>query len=151
MRSFRKYAMIGSLVLAAALVAAQAIRIERTNPSVRSEIAADPAIKPLLKRACYNCHSNETVWPWYSGVAPVSWLVGSDVSEGREELNFSEWGSYSADVQERKLKAIAKETGEGDMPPWYYSIMHRESRLSPEERTAIGNWTASVLSQRGPR
>jgi hypothetical protein len=144
MRSFRKDAKIGSLVLLAALVAAQAIRIERTNPPVRSEISTDPAVKNLLRKACYDCHSNETVWPWYSRVAPVSWLVGSDVQEGRRELNFSEWGAYAGDFQERKLKSIAEEVQDGGMPPWYYSIMHHKSKLTPEERALISNWTASA-------
>jgi hypothetical protein len=144
MRSFRKDAKIGSLVLLAALVVAQAIRIERNNPPVRSDISADPAIKNLLKKACYDCHSNETVWPWYSRVAPVSWLVGSDVQEGRRELNFSEWGSYASNRQEHRLKSIGEEVQDGGMPPWYYSIMHRKSRLKPEERTIISNWAASA-------
>jgi hypothetical protein len=144
MRSFRKDAKTGALVLVAALVVAQAIRIEKANPPVRSEIPADPAIKHLLKRACYDCHSNQTVWPWYASVAPVSWMVGSDVNEGRRKLNFSEWGAYAGDVQEQKMKGIAEEVQDGDMPPWYYSIMHRTSRLNPEARNEIKKWAAAA-------
>jgi hypothetical protein len=151
MKSFGKGVRIGVVVLIAVLVVAQAIRIEKTNPPVRAEISADQAIQPLLRRACYDCHSNETVWPWYSGVAPVSWLVGSDVNEGRRELNFSEWGSYSNDVRAHKLNAITKEVQDGDMPPWYYLIMHRNSRLNQQERDQVMNWSAAALGQEGSK
>jgi len=151
MRSYRKAARIGVLVLVAALLVAQLFRIDRTNPPVSSDALMDPAVKPVLKRACYDCHSNETLWPWYSGIAPVSWLVGSDVSEGRRELNFSEWGTYSKDVQARKLKAVAEEVQDGDMPPWYYSIMHRESRLNQQERDQIRAWVDTEISGDAPK
>jgi len=93
MRNARKIMKIAFFILVAVFVLAQAIRVERLNPPVQAEITADPAVKPLLRRACYDCHSNETVWPWYSNVAPASWLIASDVEEGRSNLNFSEWGS----------------------------------------------------------
>ncbi len=146
MRSFRKDAKIAVLVLVAALILAQAIRVEKTNPPVRSNISADPAVGPLLRRACYDCHSNETRWPWYSNVAPASWLVASDVSEGRRQLNFSEWENYGRDIQARKLKAIAKEMQDGEMPPWYYSMMHRDARLNSAERDRIQAWTVARAS-----
>ncbi len=146
MRSFRKDAKIGAIILVAALVVAQAFRINKTNPPVHSEIAAEPTVKPLLKRACYDCHSNETVWPWYSNVAPVSWLIASDVNEGRQKVNFSEWRSYSTDVQNKKLEKIVEELQEGGMPPWYYSMMHRDSRLSPEERDRVKSWTTTLAN-----
>ncbi len=145
MRSFRKDAKIGILVIVAALLLAQSIRIEKSNPPVHNDISADPAIKPLLRRACYNCHSNETVWPWYSSVAPASWLVASDVNEGRRQLNFSDWEAYSQKVREEKLKAIADEMQEGDMPPWYYSLVHRDARLKSTEREQIRAWTAAAI------
>jgi hypothetical protein len=143
MRSFRKDARIAVLVLVAALTLAQAIRVERSNPPARSDISADPAVGPLLRRACYDCHSNETNWPWYSNVAPASWLVSSDVNEGRSQLNFSEWENYGRDAQARKLKEIAEEMRDGDMPPWYYSVMHRNARLNSAERSRIQAWTAA--------
>jgi hypothetical protein len=144
-RSLPKYVRTGAMILVAALIAAQAIRINKTNPPAQADLSADPAVKSLIKRACYNCHSNETVWPWYSNVAPVSWLIGSDVNEGRRKVNFSEWGNCSTDIQNSRLREIAEELEEGGMPPWYYSIMHRVSRLSPEERRQITNWTFEKL------
>jgi hypothetical protein len=151
MSSFRKGIKIGVLVLVGALAVSQAIRIDRTNPPVRSDISMDAAVKPLLKRACYNCHSNETVWPWYSRVAPVSWLLGSDVQEARRKLNFSEWDTYAGDIQGHKLKGIAEEMEERGMPPWYYSMVHRDARLSQEERDAIRNWTIAAAGPQSPK
>jgi len=145
MRSIRKNAKNVILVLFAILLLAQAIRIEKTNPPVRSDYSADPAIKQLLRRACYNCHSNETVWPWYSNVAPASWLLGSDVKEARRRLNFSEWGTYTSDLQSRKLGAIAEEMESGEMPLWYYSLVHADSRLSQTERDQIRTWAGNAL------
>jgi cytochrome c551/c552 len=147
MRNLRKDAKIGALVLVAALIASQAIRITKSNPPVQADVSAAPEISVLLHRACYNCHSNETTWPWYSDIAPVSWLVGSDVSEGRQVLNFSDWGTYSLDTKAKKLKKIAEEVVEGGMPPWYYKIAHPEARLSQSERDRIRNWSTSQLAR----
>jgi hypothetical protein len=143
--SIQKGFKFAAIILGVGFLLAQTIRIEKSNPPVRFDIAADPSTKPLLRRACYNCHSNETVWPWYANVAPVSWLVGSDVKEGREYLNFSEWGAYSSERQHKNLMKVVEEIEEGAMPPWYYSMMHSDSRLTEAERNKIKNWTATVI------
>ena len=83
------------LVMVVVLVGIQFIPVNRSNPPVEEEIPVLPEVKAILKRACYDCHSNETVWPGYSRVAPVSWLLAWDVGEGREELNFSTWNRYN--------------------------------------------------------
>jgi hypothetical protein len=140
MRTFRKKMRYGIFLFLAALLIAQFIQVERVNPPARSDIHATPEISALLHNACYNCHSNETVWPWYSHVAPVSWLIASDVSEGRGHVNFSEWETYDSDKQSYKLKAIAEEIQGGMMPPWYYSMIHRSARLSAEKRAQILSW-----------
>ena len=144
MPSIRKGLKTAACVFAAIVILAQFIRIDKSNPPVRSEISAGPSIQPVLQRVCYNCHSNKTVWPWYSNVAPASWLVGSDVREGREHLNFTEWGTYDSGTQSHKLHGIAEEVQSGDMPPWYYSLMHREARLSPSEQSRILAWTSEA-------
>ena len=143
----RKGLKTAVLILVVVVILAQFIRIDRSNPPVGSEISAGPSIQPVLRRVCYNCHSNETVWPWYSRVAPVSWLVGSDVSEGRQHLNFTEWGTYDSGTQSHKLRGIAEEVRSGDMPPWYYSLIHREARLSPSERSQILAWTSEAIKK----
>lgn len=87
-----------------------------TNPPVIQEPAWNsPATKALFRRACFDCHSNETTWPWYSHVAPVSWLVQNDVDGGRKHLNFSEWIR-----DQRHAKDVSMEVKPGDMPPWFY-------------------------------
>jgi hypothetical protein len=133
------------LSLVVVLLLAQFIRIDKSNPPVRSDLASGSA-KPLLHRACYNCHSNETIWPWYASVAPASWLVGRDVREARSHLNFSEWGTYDSGTRSHKLRGIAEEVRGGDMPPWYYSFVHRDSRLSASERNQILAWVAETIS-----
>lgn len=146
MRNARKIVKIAIFILVAVFVLAQAIRVERLNPPVQAEITADPAVKPLLRRACYDCHSNETVWPWYSNVAPASWLIASDVEEGRSNLNFSEWGSLGSDAQSHKLADIAEEVRDAEMPLWYYTLAHPEARLSPAERSKLLDWAASGIA-----
>ena len=145
MRSFRKDAKIAVFVIVAILLLAQAIRVEKANPPVSADISANPAVQHLLHRSCYNCHSNETVWPWYTNVAPASWLVASDVNEGRRQLNFSEWGNYNSDTQSQKLKAIVEEMQGNEMPPWYYSMVHSDARLTPDERDQIRTWAGTAF------
>src|SRR6185437_8558724 len=103
------------------------------NPPVTGEPAwASPETRLLFRRACFDCHSNETVWPWYSHVAPVSWLVQRDVDGGRRHLNFTEW-----DQPQRHAKHVAAEVNQGDMPPWYYLPMHPAARLTAAEKQAL--------------
>lgn len=130
------------VAVAAALVLAQLVPVARTNPPVAADVAAPPAVATVLRRACYDCHSNETVWPWYSRIAPVSWLVAHDVDEGRDELNFSAWAAYDAAARRKKLKKTVEEVAEGEMPPWYYVLMHREARLSPADEELLRGWAA---------
>jgi Haem-binding domain len=124
------------------LVVAQFVKITRTNPPVESDVPAPADVKVALRGACYDCHSNETTWPWYSHVAPVSWLLAYDVSEGREELNFSTWQRYDAAKQQKKLKETIETLHEGEMPPWYYSILHPAARLADKDRQAIVTWAS---------
>lgn len=104
-----------------------------TNPAGRMEPRWDtPATRGLAVRACYDCHSNETVWPWYSQVAPMSWLLQRDVDEGRRKLNFSEWNQAQKEARES-----AKTVREGEMPPWFYTLIQREARLTAAETQAL--------------
>ncbi len=135
---------LGAIALVVFLVIAQLLRIDKTNPPVGVEISPPAPVREVMKRSCYQCHSNETVWPWYSHVAPASWLVAHDVHEGRDEINFSIWGNYSPAQRLKKLKEIGKEIADGDMPPWYYTYpLHMDARLSAAERRAVDGWIAS--------
>ena len=100
------------------------------NPRVVQDAPwPDAATAELARGACYDCHSNETEWPAYSYVAPVSWLVRRDVEEGRERLNFSEWGGEGAG----EVDDAAEEVEEGSMPPRKYELLHPDARLSDDE------------------
>ena len=108
---------------------------------VPSDVAA------LLRKACYDCHSNETVYPWYSYVAPVLWLVIRDVNEGREELNFSEWDKLEVSKKGKKLEEIADEVPEGEMPMFIYPLMHKDAKLSGADRKLIAGWASQTADK----
>ncbi len=130
-----------------ALAASQLVPVDRTNPPVETEVPATAEARSVLRRACYDCHSNETTWPWYSRIAPVSWLVARDVHEGREELNYSTWNRYTTEQQLKKLKKSREEVAEGEMPPWLYLPLHPDARLSGDDRAVLRAWSQSVNSQ----
>jgi hypothetical protein len=132
--------VLAGLVFLVLVVAIQFIPVETTNPPVEGDIPTSPAVKAVLRRACYDCHSHETVWPWYSHLAPISWLLVRDVQEGRAELNFSMWHRYSTPQQVKKLQESWKDVSEGEMPPWYYLPVHRDGRLSDDDRTLLEQW-----------
>ncbi len=143
----RRLALLVAVGSVGLLLLAQLVPYGRShaNPPVRAEPAWDsPRTRELAVRACYDCHSNATYWPWYSGVAPVSWLVQHDVDEGRRELNFSEW-----DQPQREARKAAETVREGKMPRWYYVLLHPSASLSAEERQAlIGGLQATLGSGR---
>ncbi len=124
------------------ILLAQLIRPVRDNPSMESAVKASEPIQLTLHRACYDCHSNRTKWPWYSTFAPISWIVSTHVHKGREKLNFSQWEDYTSDpgTLAQKLKAVANLVENQKMPPWYYQLTHRESRLSEAQRAELVAW-----------
>ena len=118
-----------------ALAVAQIVPYGRnhSNPPVVAEPAWDrPETRALAERACFDCHSNETRWPWYSHVAPTSWLVQRHVDEGREELNFSAW-TGDAEAAREAAEAVV----DGSMPPRSYTLLHSEAKLSAGERDQL--------------
>ncbi len=128
------------LILVAVLLLIQLVPVTRDNPPDRTGPGAPPAVEAVLKQSCYDCHSNETVWPWYSRVAPVSWMVVNDVHEGREKLNLSELTNISEESQHKVRKKLNEEVEEGAMPLWYYLPMHPEARLTPEDKATLKTW-----------
>lgn len=115
----------------------------RTNPPVVHDFLTaetlPPAIAAMFRGACYDCHSYETRWPWYSHIAPVSWLIASDVRDGRQHLNFSEWPSNPARAGKR-LENASEELGYKDMPPAKYQIIHPAARLTDDQRQELIQW-----------
>ncbi len=135
------------LAILVLLLASQLIPISHANPSVDPSHAlyatqnVPPPVKTVFERSCKNCHSNETSWPWYSYVAPASWVVAHDVHQARKAMNFSEWGTYTAKRREEKLEEVCEQLTNGDMPDFKYVLVHRSARITAEERGAICQWT----------
>lgn len=137
MGRFFKYFFV---LLILAFVGIQFIEIEKTNPPVTAEIDAPTDVKNIFKKACYDCHSNETKWPWYSSVAPVSWLVEKDVREGRNHLNFSEFESMTSDKRAEYKKEIWEEIRDEKMPLTIYTYIHPNSKLDLAQKNIIKQW-----------
>lgn len=131
------------IFLVIVIVGIQFIPLEQNNPPVENDLFASNEVKDILRKACYDCHSNETDWAWYTKVAPVSWLVTSDVNNGRKHLNFSEWGNLRASEQDKIKEEIWEEVREETMPLWQYRIMHPSTKLSIEEKNVLRNWTTN--------
>jgi len=138
------YVILGGFILM------QAYPMERPyvsidNPAdiIANEDVPDE-ITNMLKSACYDCHSDETVYPWYANVAPVKWLVYRDTEEGRKDLNFSNWNTMSKDDKADILYDIAEEVTEGDMPMKIYTLTHPDAKLSDEDRKAISEWVENL-------
>jgi hypothetical protein len=141
------------LALLIAFIGIQVIRPDKTNPPVESdmiyELSPPPIVAAALQRSCYDCHSHETQWPWYSAIAPVSFLLAHDVKEAREHLNFSTWNRYTQPVAIHKLEEATEEVEEGGMPLPIYRVMHRGSRLSEEEKDAFLRWVWALQAEDG--
>jgi mono/diheme cytochrome c family protein len=139
----RKWWFRISLGLLGALVAIQLVPYGRdhTNPPIAGEPSWDAsATRALAKQACFDCHSNETEWPAYASIAPVSWLVQHDVDEGRAALNFSEWTR-----PQKEAKEAAKEVREGEMPPAAYKLIHAHARLSAADLDRLAQGLTQTL------
>lgn len=143
MKTARKVVLWVAAALGIVLLAIQFVPVDRTNPPVQTEVTASAEVKSILKRACYDCHSNQTRWPWYSYIAPMSWLAAKDVKEGREKLNFSTWNTLSAEEQADAIAESWEVVQKGEMPLWFYLPMHPEAQLSSADKQLLQQWAAS--------
>jgi len=131
-----------AVVFVVVFAVAQLVRPERANPptdparAIQAHVGTTSGLPAILNRACSDCHSNATVWPWYTQVAPFSWLMARGVAEGRKAVNFSDWGAYSPNQQRTLLAASCDDVSTGRMPgPW--TLLHPEARLSPQDIETI--------------
>jgi hypothetical protein len=147
MKQFRRVLKWAALAFCVAFIAIQLVPVNRTNPSVQSDFRGSTEVVSVLRRACYDCHSNETTWPWYSRIAPVSWVIARDVHAGRAALNFSTWNQLSADKQAESIRESWKEVAEGEMPTWFYLALHPEARLSPADQSVLRAWSGSATAK----
>lgn len=140
----KKHVLMGAVFVGVLLAGVQFMPADRTNPPVTLDMPAPADVKAILKASCYDCHSNETVWPWYSRIAPISWLVASDTSKGREYLNFSTWDQYSPEQQRESVTQFLKMVQKGEMPPRPYTILHAEGKITPEKLAILEAWAATA-------
>lgn len=141
------------IVVIVALVVAQFVRPTRANPPIDEKqtmfasgnVPAD--VHAILQRSCNDCHSNAVVWPWYSEISPISWLVAEDVKDGRKELNLSTWGTYTPRRQAHKLEEICDQVQEGEMPLKEYLYLHGNAKLSAAEKQRLCEWTSAFRAE----
>ncbi len=131
------------LALLFIFIVMQAFRIEKSNPTTDPAndfiTVAQPSaeIATILKDACYDCHSNNVTYPWYTNIAPFSWWIKDHVNDGRDELNFSEWKTYSPRRMDKKMKEAVEMVDEDEMPMYSYTIMHKNATLTKEQKTLL--------------
>lgn len=142
---FVKWALLIAVVL---ILGAQVIRPARTNPSVdqalsiENQMKVEPQVESILERSCFDCHSDKTVWPWYSNVAPVSWFLINHVNEGRRHLNFSQWGQYDQNRRRARLREICDQVKAKEMPLSSYTPLHPKAKLTGTDIGTLCNWAS---------
>lgn len=138
------------LVMFTVLILIQFFTIDKTNPPVQPEMDFINITQPssevagIIKSSCYDCHSHESVYPWYTNVAPVSWWIKNHIEDARHHLNFSEWGSYSSKKAAHKLTECVELTEKGEMPLYSYTIIHRTATLNKAQQQALVTWFKSL-------
>jgi len=143
------------LALGIIFVAIQFIRSERNknekpSPTDIAKVFTVPdSVTVILKNACYDCHSNNTSYPWYSHVQPIGWFLTKHITQGKDELNFSEFGSYSTRRQLSKLDEIEDVMNDDIMPLPSYRLLHKKARLSQKEKTVLINWAGNLIDAGG--
>lgn len=138
------------LFLLFVFVIMQAFRIDKTTKAVEASkdfisiTGANTEVTNLLKTACYDCHSNQPTYPWYTNIAPVSWWIKHHINEGSHHLNFSEWGTYSEKRKNHKLEECIEMVEEGEMPMSSYTWMHGEAKLTDAQRLVLVEWFKAI-------
>ena len=122
-----------------------------TNPPERFALDAPPQVAAILRRACFDCHTNETQWPLYSRLAPGSWLMARDVHKGRTHLNFSEWSAVDEEERGDDFETCWEQVESGEMPPWFYVFpMHPAARLSESDKAQLKSYFLRNAKASGP-
>ncbi len=140
----KRKVLLAAGALVVVLIAIQLVPVDRSNPPVVADFDGPAEVATVLRTSCYDCHSHETGWPWYSRVAPVSWLVAHDVEEARGRLNFSLWGSYDRKRQERLAEEIWEEVEKGEMPLPAYLLAHADARPDEADKATLRDWSGAA-------
>lgn len=150
MKKVLRYGVVG---LAFVLILLQFFRIDKTNPPIvdgetlEAAVAVSPDISLIMGRSCNDCHTNKTIYPWYSNVQPAGWFLKSHIDEGREELNFSKFNTFEKKKKIRKLEEVCSEVESGQMPLPSYTWIHRDAILTESEKQAICSWTKTEIAK----
>jgi uncharacterized protein YxeA len=142
----KKILKIVAVILVVGFIGIQFYRPDRTNPAVvqaetlEATTQVPENVAGILKRSCNDCHSNQTVYPWYSNIAPFSWALADHIEEGRRELNFSVWNTYNDKKKRHKLDETCEQVMNGEMPHNQYLWIHSEARLSEEDKKVLCAW-----------
>jgi cbb3-type cytochrome oxidase cytochrome c subunit len=144
-----------SIVFVFILLMIQSIQIDKTIQAVNpvtdfiSVTAANTDVAGFLKTACYDCHSNQPTYPWYTNVAPVSWWIKYHINEGSQHLNFSIWSTYSEKRKNHKLEECIEMIEEGEMPMYSYTVMHKEAKLSDSQKLQLVEFFKALKGNTG--
>ncbi|MBA3683078.1 MAG: heme-binding domain-containing protein [Bacteroidetes bacterium] len=146
----KKKILVSLLIL---LIVCQFIQIDKTIKSVNVNTdlieltKPDAEIASILKVACYDCHSDQPAYPWYTNIAPFSWWIKHHINEGSHHLNFSEWGNYTQKRKDHKLDECIEMVEDDEMPMTSYTLMHKEAKLTVEQKTLLLNWFKALKEQ----
>jgi hypothetical protein len=149
----KKVLKIAIIVLVLVFVIAQFVRPDRSTPPIdNAQVLESNAIVPadvkvILQRSCADCHSNATTYPWYSNISPASWWLQSHINDGRHELNFSEWGTYSPKKRNKKMEEVCEQVRSREMPLPSYLWIHRDAQMSDDEIDVVCSWTEAVRAE----
>ncbi len=152
----KRKTVIGIGILCVLFLLAQVIRPEKTSVStvtpgdITNHLNVPADVLSVMKKACYDCHSDNTVWPWYSHIAPVSWLLAMDVRVGRKHLNLSRWDELDTVKQLVALQLMNAQVETGGMPPFQYTLMHRDAILTDEEKNSFDVWARQRMEELKP-
>ena len=144
----RRKLLVAAGAVMVVIVAIQLVPVDRSNPPVVADFDGPAEVRTVLRTSCYDCHSHETEWPWYSRIAPVSWLVVHDVDEGRDHLNFSQWGTYESKRRAKLAEEMWEEVEDGEMPLLAYRLAHPAARLTDEARQTLRRWAEAAEASR---
>jgi hypothetical protein len=139
--------LLVALVIIQFFKPARNISAEKSPNDITNKYAVPASVQEILKTSCYDCHSNNTVYPWYANIQPVAWWIADHINEGKKELNFSEFVTYSPKKAHHKLEEVNEMVKEGEMPLQSYTIIHQDTKLSEPQKLEIATWADGLMKE----
>lgn len=139
--------LLVALVIIQFFKPARNISAEKSTNDITNKYAVPASVQEILKTSCYDCHSNNTVYPWYANIQPVAWWLADHVNEGKKELDFSEFLTYSPKKAHHKLEEVNEMVKEGEMPLQSYTIIHQDAKLSEPQKLEIATWADGLMKE----